>query len=124
LQAALVPLNVPGTIRENVALTYARIQALDAQTDQISDQVDAMIHTYPFEVVTRRWEKVIATSVERLATLHVATHGDADRYTEDQFKTALGAFPQIKQSGATTKARSAKKGYRPAMAALFMWTQE
>jgi len=40
----------------------------------------------------------------------------------EQFKAALGAFPQVKSSGATHQSSAHKKGYRPAMNALLLWT--
>jgi hypothetical protein len=58
----------------------------------------------------------------QIAALHVATHGKADQMETEQFKAALGAFPQVKSSGITHESHAHKKGYRPAMNALFIWT--
>lgn len=40
------------------------------------------------------------------------------------FRSCLGLFPQLKESGRVKKSKAAKKGYRPAMKAIHMWAQQ
>lgn len=124
LQALLLPIRVLGTVRQNIQLTYQRILDLNPQVEAIKEQIREMIHAYPFAQVTQRLETLPLMTDVWIATLHVACHGMMDKFNERQFKGALGAYPQLKQSGKMNKAKSSKKGYRPAMNALFQWTMK
>jgi hypothetical protein len=86
----------------------------------------AIIETVKASPFASQWERLMtipAASPVRCAAIIVATKGIGDQINLAKFRAALGAFPQIKQSGSSFKARSVRKGYRPAMKLLHMWAQ-
>jgi hypothetical protein len=101
---------------------YERLTALEKSGERLEAQIEQVVTSYPFDVITRRWLTIPYANPIYIAALHVATHGKADQLDNNQFKAALGAFPQVKSSGTIHQSRAHKKGYRPAMNALFLWT--
>ena len=101
---------------------YERLATLQESVTRLEAQVEQIVTNYPFDVITRRWMTVPYANPMYIAPLHVATHGKADQMETEQFKACLGAFPQVKSSGLTHQSRAHKKGYRPAMNTLFLWT--
>lgn len=70
-----------------------------------------------------RWMTIPMASSVGVAALIVASKGKADKLDFKVFKSTVGAYPQVKESGKVHKSRAAKRGYRPAMKAIHMWAQ-
>lgn len=77
----------------------------------------------PWRYLYERWMTFPLASPVGCAALIVASKGMADKLPFKVFKATVGAYPQIKESGSIKKSRTAKRGYRPAMKAIHMWTQ-
>lgn len=114
-------------VQELVAL----VAALSAQIAANSELVTVAVLAPPYEEVTRRWMTVpyavpqygeLPGNLLSLAALHVATRGHVLTFSIDEFKAAVGAHPKTRQSGDSITRDKVKKGYRPAMTALRMWT--
>jgi hypothetical protein len=101
---------------------YSRLRELEESAARLEAQAEQIITHHSFDIVTRRWFTVLYATPIALAALHVATYGKAEQIETEQFKAALGAFPQVKSSSATHQSSAHKKGYRPAMNALLLWT--
>lgn len=78
-----------------------RMFSLEGDLEVIQKQIESVVVEYPFDVITKRWMTVPYATLYYCACLHVATHGRADQFTTEQFKAALGAFPQVRASGTT-----------------------
>jgi hypothetical protein len=122
LAASLPDLVIPPTLIErstetlNTALTIAH---LVRDLDQL---IAATITKPPFDCITARWMTVPYASPLAIAALHVATHGHANTYSPDEFKTAVGAAPITQRSGRSEKRAHTRPGYRPAISAIWFWT--
>lgn len=81
-----------------------------------------LIQQPPFAEVSRRWATIPGVSPEYIAALHVACNGEADQLTTDQFKAVCGVNPKSSQSGQRSRTRLTRKGYRPALNALWTWS--
>jgi len=99
-----------------------QIRLAELQAKTLLEQITATIDCPPFDQLTALWRTVPAASEIVLASLHVATHGQADQITTDSFKSACGVSPLANISGDIDKTRKTRKGYRPAMGQLHMWT--
>jgi hypothetical protein len=82
----------------------------------------AIVTAPPLSHITHRWQTMPGWNIQWIAALHVATHGEADRITKDQFRAAVGVAPATAITGESDKTRLIKKGYRPARKAMFLWT--
>jgi len=131
--AAMLPPGIPAraSTRAAVVALVAQVDDLTNQIQTNSDHITAAVLAPPFEEVTRRWmtmpyavpqEGALPGNLIKLAALHVATHGRALTFKRDEFKAALGAHPKTRQSGDKITKDRVKKGFRPAMVAMRMWT--
>ena len=107
---------------ENIADLRQRQNQILKEIEQIEVAIGHRIVEPPFTEVTRRLSTVPSASPIAIAAIHVATHGRADQLDPNQFAAAVGAVPRTYESGATDKTRLIKKGYRPAVNAVYMWT--
>jgi hypothetical protein len=110
---------VVNAIREtwaSFAMTEQRLELLDR----------AIVESVKASPFATQWERLMTipyASPVGCAAIIVASKGVGDRLNLAKFRAALGAFPQLKQSGTSVKSRAARKGYRPAMKILHMWAQ-
>jgi hypothetical protein len=121
LAAALPDIEVPAAAVLSIQRLHTQLRQITREQNEVEGIIHVLIHAYPFAAITRRWETVPKVSAEAIAALHVATHGQADQITPDEFKAAVGAFPQLEHSGKMQKSKATKKGYRPAINAVYMW---
>lgn len=115
-------LPTPDHLREQIAALHNSITTLSAEKDELYNQIVAEIEKPPLAEVTRRWRTVPGASDLAIAALHVATHGNAQDFTRDEFRAAVGAHPKTRQSGNRIISQQTKSGYRPAMKNLYLWT--
>lgn len=87
-----------------------------------ADIIAQTIRQPPFSEVTRRWLTIPGVNDIYIAALHVATEGRADQLTCDQFKAVCGVNPKTAQSGSRSSSKITRKGYRPALNALWTWS--
>lgn len=94
-----------------------------AEMVHVEQQIEELIFSDPFAEVTKRWLTIPAASPQMIAPLHVASRGLVLQMDREEFKAALGVHPKIRESGDAKKTSNAKSGYRPALIAIWMWTQ-
>lgn len=113
----------PPEMKANVQRLIARLDTLDAEGSALLDDIKTVITSPPFDEVTRRWSTVPGINVQAIAAFHIATGGRADLLTPDDFTACLAASPRTDRSGYKDKTGQVKrKGYRPAMTALYLLT--
>lgn len=71
--------------------------------------------------VTANWLTVPGTSLKAIAALHAATNCQAQNFTENAFRAAVGCHPSRQESGAITESKDNKRGYREAKKQLHLW---
>ncbi|MBI5670669.1 MAG: transposase [Chloroflexi bacterium] len=97
------------------------LRANDAQEVATCQVIHAIVQQPPFAEVTRRWMTIPACTLDYCAAFHVATHGQAEQYTADMLKAVTGINPLAYSSGQKDSARQSRKGYRPALNAVWTW---
>lgn len=131
--ADMLPPGIPARDSTRLAVQelVTLIADLTAQIAANSNSVTTAVLAPPYEEITRRWMTIpyaipqagdLPGNLLSLAALHVATRGRILTFSIDEFKAAVGAHPKTRQSGNTITRDRVKKGYRPAMTALRMWT--
>lgn len=108
-------------IRAGVALAHAQTLAADQPAQAAAAQISALLAIPPFDQDAALLATIPRATEIWIAAVLIATAGAT---TPDQFKAALGAFPQREQSGQHDDSKSTKKGYRPAMNAIHLWTMQ
>ena len=98
-----------------IARAKAQIAELDADLRTLLAH-DLTAHTVAL------WLTVPASSIPKIATLLAATYCEPERYDADAFKAAVGCHPLRHESGTMNETRATKRGYKPAKAALHIWT--
>lgn len=124
LQHKIPMIGVPSAIADSLALTRHRWREIEEEIPVVQAAIHAAILTQPFMEASTRWLTIPGATVDRVAALHVATHGRILEFDVDTFRASVGAFPQKKHSGQDKKEKSSKRGYRPAMSAIHLWTQQ
>lgn len=101
-----------------------RVLALDAEISDLDARITAVLdRPTPLLHITELWRSVPFLNDVGVAALHVATNGRAAHMDEDQFKAATGQYPLLHASGQTQRGKVSRRGYRPAMNALFSTTR-
>jgi len=113
---------VSPVLRDVVAQIAGQINRDDLEIDHAAGQLEQLIHDPLIEPITAAWLSVPFASPYRVATLHGATRCRAPEFTADEFRAACGCHPVRQESGAYSASGEAKHGYRPAKAALHLWT--
>jgi hypothetical protein len=114
------PVTLPPALRAALLTTAAELDAAEAHAAATEAALLDALDAYP-SPAAGRWMTIPAASPLYVAAILVAV-GDPCAVDIDQFKGALGAYPQLDHSGSTARGRSTKKGYRPAINALHLWT--
>jgi len=115
-------LHVPDRLRSAIADGLQRMLAADAELSAADADLSAIIQRPELAVVTAAWESVPFAFPSALAALHAATNCRAQDFTADAFRAAVGCHPTRQESGQIQEAKDSKRGYRPAKAALHLWT--
>lgn len=118
------------TTRAAAADLVTLLDDLNAQLTDSANRITETVLQEPYATITQRWMTIpyavprtgIPGNLVTIATLHVATRGHVLDFSIDQFKAAVGAHPKTRQSGDRITHERVKRGYRPAMMALRMWT--
>lgn len=124
LKENLPVIGVPSIIEQTAMDNWIAWQNIEDRRIETERVIIDLINREPFDRITHRWMTIPLAQPVWIAALHVATHGQADQFDKDAFAGALGTYPQKKNSGATKHERSSKKGYRPVVQAIFLWTQQ
>jgi transposase len=114
------PAPIPDALRRALITTAADLDTAHQREAAAEADLIEALNIYPSAAV-ERWQTIPGGTPLFTAAILVAV-GDPLAVDVDQFKAALGAYPQLEHSGTTTRGRSTKKGYRPAMNALYLWT--
>ncbi len=99
----------------------AHLDMLKLQIETNLATIADLIEHPPFALVTSRWRTLPASSDIYIAAIHVATYGRALEFDKDEFRAALGVTPKTSISGDIDRTYAARKGFRPARAAVHMW---
>lgn len=105
------------------AIRFAHADLLDAQRQRLDLKQSIACAVAPFPVAAA-WSTIPAYTPAAAAAFIVACDGAPEALDRDQFCAAIGRYPQRAQSGATDVSRKSKKGYRPALDALHMWSMQ
>jgi hypothetical protein len=122
IAADLAPLPANPAIVHAIREIIRHHDSTEAQREHIESIIAHLIEQPPFAVVTRRWKTLPGFNVVWAAALHVAANGRTIELKKDEFVAAVGSNPLTHESGSGEKTKTTRKGYRPARAALYMWT--
>jgi hypothetical protein len=89
--------------------------------DILRDLIENLAAAPPFTDLAQLWLTMPGSSLYRIATLLVATHGQPDILTATQFRAAFGAHPHTSESGEDKESEMARQGFRPAKREIHMW---
>jgi transposase len=92
-----------------------------AEAEQLGQLVAEAVDQPPFKRLTNLWLTVPFAGRVPIATIHAATHAQADRLTPAQFRAAIGHHPARTESGETAISRASRAGFAPAKAAIHLW---
>ncbi len=121
--ANIPPIECANHARITMNRTIDRLIVLREEITSTDLEITTIIDQDPFADVTTRWRTVPSISDLDIAAFHIATRAEAATLDRDAFVSALAANPHTERSSTidnTGKRR--RKGYKPAMAALFMLT--
>lgn len=121
LANSLPDISVDPLIAANITELAADLRALTLKEAEVMQAISDLIHQPPFDEVTRRWLSIPRATPALIAPFHVATHGNAQAFNADALKSVIGINPVARISGAGDKTRQSRKGYRPALNALWQW---
>jgi hypothetical protein len=99
-----------------------QLRALEPQEAHNLGVIHDLIRQPPFLEVTTAWLTVPSAGLTDLAALHVVMRGQPHFFTADQFRAVCGCSPKHRSSGHRSTSRDDQAYYRPAKAALHLWT--
>jgi hypothetical protein len=121
LAGKLPDLPVHPATRLTILQRWTELAAIEPAIKTALTTLTHIIEQPPFADVTAIWRTFPQPSDTELAAFHAACHGTLpDTYSE--FRALLGSNPQGRSSGKSSKTRHSRSGYKPAAAALHMWT--
>ncbi len=123
LTADLPIMPVPADLREAIIKNFTHLQEAEEEIARLTETLNSLIQHPLLVDVTRAWQTAPAWSPTELATLHAACNCHAQDFSADEFRAAVGCHPSRQESGQITEAKATKRGYRPAKAALHLWTE-
>ncbi len=115
-------IEIPQALTEAVIENYQHFLNALEEVKIAEQKLETLIQHPLLADVTAAWKAVPAWSATELAAIHAACNCDARNFTTDQFRAAVGCHPSRQESGQITEAKATKRGYRPAKAALHLWT--
>lgn len=93
------------------------------QSDRLTVQrITELLNAPPFARYADLWRSVPYASDLAIAALLIATHGQPEALTKDEFKSAVGSNPLSSESGQANSTKPTRKGYRPSKKQLYLWT--
>ncbi len=98
------------------------LSTAQAQQDELIKHLETLIHEPSIAKTTTLWQTVPSASTLAIAALHAAAHCQAHLMPPNQLRSVVGFHPQRNQSGSSSITAQTLKGYRPARAALHLWT--
>jgi transposase len=122
--AASIPDDVvaPAMFEGAILMLTAELDDCARKLDGLDTSLASFIHVPELCQVTEAWQTVPRNSTIAIAALHAAAHCQAENYSPDQLRGALGFHPQQHHSGQKEEDEQNMKGYRPARGALHIWT--
>lgn len=104
------------------AMLAAECRRHAASLENLERQIERLTWSDPIQEITTLWWTVPGASAMGIAALHIATHCRAPEFTTAEFRAAVGSHPLRQESGHYLSSRQNKAGFRPAKAALHLWT--
>jgi hypothetical protein len=121
-------LHVSWAAAENINFIVEEQLIRSTEVERVRTDIFQTIIAPPFNVVTELLRTVPMANDIAIAAIHVATNGllitAPQTVTRDRMRALVGLNPITSQSGNLERAKAVKKGYRPALNALYMWTQQ
>jgi len=117
-------IDVADVLVDAIKEAYGNFVWASERCEDLALQLEQAILESPFAHLYKRLMTYPMASSTGCIAIIIATKGRGDTMSLQAFRSCLGVFPQIKESGKVKKARAQKKGYRPAMKAIHMWAQQ
>jgi transposase len=115
-------LSMPPGYEDLLAYEHAHLRHSEARAAVLEKHLEELISQPRILSVTMVWLTIPAASTYAVAALHAAAHCRAESFSGDQLRAALGFYPQQVWSGTKKATRQPMAGYKPARAALHLWT--
>jgi len=117
-------IDVSDVVLDAIKEAYSSFVWASERCEDLALQLEQAVLQSPFAHLYQRLMTYPLASSTGCIAIIIATKGRGDTMSLQAFRSCLGVFPQIKESGKVKKARAQKKGYRPAMKAIHMWAQQ
>jgi hypothetical protein len=112
------------TMRDAIAYEAQARYIYEVTQAELTAKLTAIISVEPFLTLSQLWRTVPNSHDLAIAALHIATHGQADQMTFNQFKATVGSHPHYSQSGADVSTEAARQGFKPAKKYLYLWSMK
>lgn len=123
LQSALRPTNVSPMLYTAIYENYLAYTSLETQQSQILNDLIERIQSSKWAWLYDLWLTVPGAGEAAVIATIIASKGRPQELPFKVFRATVGMYPVLKYSGNKKQAKSARRGYRPAMAMIHMWVQ-
>lgn len=115
-------IETPDYVLDDIAALNKLRVLLEEEEAHVRSKIHTLIEVPALGEVTKRWRTIPGAGDIAIATFHIASGGKIQQMSKNQFRSAVGAAPNIGTSGGRPVKRTLRKGFRPAMRALHLWT--
>lgn len=122
LAAALPPWADGEPLRTAITAELYTLTTAEEHRTHLRAEIEAEMRSAPFAHFCHLWQPIPRYSPLYAAAILGATKGSPDLMTLARLKAAIGSHPKSAQSGQTTQTRAARQGFKPARAAMYLWT--
>jgi len=123
LKTDLRPTYVSAMLHSSIIENYAEYARLVTQQQTILDELIARVKSSQWAWLYDVWMTAPSAFPAAVIALIIASKGRPHELSFKVFRATVGMYPVLKFSGTKKQAKSARRGYRPAMALMHMWTQ-
>ncbi len=123
LKADMRPTYVSPMLYRSLVENYAELTRLVVQQNQVLDDLIMRVKGSRWAWLYDVWMTAPRAFPAAVIALIIASKGRPDELQFKVFRATVGMYPVLKFSGTKKQSKSARRGYRPAMALMHMWTQ-
>lgn len=122
--AATIPpfVQCPAIVETAINHIIDEYRPLPDQIAHAAALISSTLNGSDFYTVANRWRTLPAISDPLIAALLIASRNDVLTMSRDEFRAAIGAAPSRSQSGKSDAGKKHRRGYRPALAGLHIYT--
>lgn len=110
-------------IIDNIQRMHTAWAQVNSEIEEVDEEIQRRVLVPPFSTITKKWATVPYLSSIGIASLHIATNGEADKLTISQFKASVGVAPTTGISGSIDTTGKTGTGYTPAKQAVHWCVQ-